>query len=46
MKSIIKAIEKAITNVALKAGINALNSACVTTYHQPKIDSSLNEYRK
>lgn len=46
MKNIIKLIEKAIPAIALKAGVNSLNSVCATTYYQPKIDASLNEYRK
>lgn len=46
MKNIIKFIEKAIPAIALKVGVNSLNSVCAATYYQPNVDSSLNEYRK
>ena len=46
MKKIIKKVSAWIPAFAFVLGVFALNSACLATYHQPEISSSLDEYRK
>ncbi len=46
MKKMIMKLAAVIPALAFVAGIVSLNSACILTYHQPEIPSSLDNYRK
>lgn len=46
MKKLMAKFQTILPAFALLLGVAALNSACVATYHQPEISSSLDEYRK
>lgn len=46
MKNLATKISKIVPTLALVMGMFALNSICITSYHQPEIPSSLNKYRR
>ena len=46
MKKLFIKLQTILPAVALFLGVAALNSACVATYHQPEVPSSLDTYRK
>lgn len=46
MKKFMIKVSSMLPAFALALGVMVLNSACVSTYHQPKISDSLDEYRK
>ena len=46
MKKLFRIVCGLASTFAFVAAVNALNSACFTTYYQPETDSELNEYRK
>lgn len=46
MKKLFKIMCSLVSSVAFAAAVNALNSACFTTYYQPKTSAELDEYRR
>jgi len=46
MKNTIFKLATMLSAFAMVIGISALSSACIMTYHQPEIPSSLDAYRK
>lgn len=46
MKKLSKKLYSVLPALALMVGVFALNSVCLSAYHQPEISSSLDAYRR
>lgn len=46
MKKLVSKVSKPIASAALRMGKATVNSACFCWYHQPKVPTSMEKYKK
>lgn len=46
MKKLFAKLTSLLPKLALRSGVLAVNSACVSYYHQPETPAAMEEYRK